>query len=162
VSRRGPEVEPEVHLPGVRSLDHTADVGIEVHASDLEELFRRAALGSLWMAVGDEGWGGGAPGQGRETLEERTLLLEETDLAALLRSWCRELLYWQEVEGFLAQEIPELEIAGAEPDPVRLRARIRGRDAPSHPVREIKGVTWHGLRVEASGEGWGARVIFDV
>jgi SHS2 domain-containing protein len=29
-------------------------------------------------------------------------------------------------------------------------------------VREIKGVTLHGLQVERSGEGWTGTVIFDV
>ncbi|NIP79498.1 MAG: hypothetical protein GWM90_09895, partial [Gemmatimonadetes bacterium] len=32
---------------GVTFLDHTADVGIDVEADDLEELFHRAALGML-------------------------------------------------------------------------------------------------------------------
>ncbi len=30
------------------------------------------------------------------------------------------------------------------------------------PVREIKGVTYHGLAVEGDDGGWEARVVFDV
>ena len=38
------ETPPEIS-PGVRELDHMADVGIVVTASEPAELFRRAALG---------------------------------------------------------------------------------------------------------------------
>jgi SHS2 domain-containing protein len=167
---------------GVWPLDHTADIGIEVEAPTLNELFRRAGAGSLWLAVGVDAWpeeevpsgsfpeGGTGPGHGEggrmaahakrpdtAGAEERSLTLEEDDLPSLLRSWCRELLYWNEVEGFLATEVTELEVAGT-----GLRARIRGQAAPREPLREIKGVTWHGLRVESRKDGWFARIIYDV
>lgn len=133
---------------GVEALDHTADVGIRVSAPDLPELFRRAGLGAVWMAVGRVS---------SEVSETRTLQLEADDLESLLRSWMRELLYLQEVEGFAAAEIQVLHVDGT-----RLEARIDGGAAPDHPMREIKGVTWHGLAVEEAPEGYRARVIFDV
>jgi len=145
--------------PGVEALDHTADVGIQVRASSLEELFRRVALGSVWMAVGS--WEPSTELPHR--LSEHSLELEGETLAELLRSWSRELLYWQEVEGLLPVEIRELEIERS-PDAsrARLRARIACGSAPDHPIREIKGVTWHGLGVEKRDDGWCARIIFDV
>lgn len=134
--------------PGVEAFDHTADVGIRVAAPNLPELFRRAGLGAIWMAVGQ------VPSQLSET---RTLRLEAGDLESLLRSWMRELLYWQEVEGFAAAEIEVLAV-----DATRLEARVDGGAAPDHPVREIKGVTWHGLVVEEAPGACRAQVIFDV
>lgn len=134
--------------PGVEAFDHTADVGIRVAAPDLPELFRRAGLGAIWMALGQ------VPSEVSET---RTLRLEEGDLDALLRSWVRELLYWQEVEGFAAGEIHVLGV-----DQTRVEARIRGGNAPERPVREIKGVTWHGLSVEEAPGECRAQIIFDV
>lgn len=138
------EAPPE----GVRPLDHTADVGIEVVAPDLVELFRRAALGALWMALGH------VPSSGREI---RDLELAAEDRPGLMRSWIREILYWQEVEGFAASSVEIAELNGS-----RIVAHVSGGEAPSHPEREMKGVTWHGLMVEPRNDHWVARVIFDV
>jgi len=142
---------------GVQALDHTADVGIRVEAPDLETLFRRVALGSLWMAVGDAE--PAAESDGASGL--RSVELEEDELDGLLRSWSREVLYWHEVEDFLVKEVPELEVTDGE-SAARLRATVRGGEAPLHPLREIKGVTWHGLRIYRSGSAWHAQIIFDV
>lgn len=152
---------------GVQPLDHTADIGILVWAPTLEELFIRAGRGSLWMAVGPRSWpkreseagearragsSGDGPGE-----EEREVVLEEEDLAGLLRSWCRELLYWAEVENYLAMEVKGLTIHEG-----RLTVRVAGLETPEHPLREIKGVTWHGLEVGTRDGGWHARIIYDV
>ena len=144
---------------GVQALDHTADVGIRVEAQDLESLFRRVALGSLWLAVGEASSLPDAA-QSKEATT-RTVELEAEGLDALLRSWSREVLYWQEVEDFLVREIPELEITNRE-SRFRLRARVRGELSPVSPLREIKGVTWHGLEVHQRGSVWHAQVIYDV
>jgi len=144
---------------GVQALDHTADVGIRVEAQDLESLFRRAALGSLWLAVGEaSSLPDAAPSKEPTT---RLVELEEEELDALLRSWSREVLYWQEVEDFLVREIPELEITNRA-SRFRLQARVRGELSPVNPLREIKGVTWHGLEVQQRGSAWYAQVIYDV
>lgn len=166
----GPEQEhvPEVGAPddasddppgpveGVESLDHTADVGIRVRAWDLETLYRRAALGALWIALGAPA----APGD-----EARTLRVFGADHPDLLRRWLQEILFLQEVEGFATGAVEALHLERG-PDGLHLEAQLRGGPAPRHPAREIKGVTWHGLRVEeGTGEdagGWLAQVIFDV
>ena len=44
----------------------------------------------------------------------------------------------------------------------RLEARVEVGPSAAVPVREIKGVTLHGLEVEREEGGWRARVIFDV
>lgn len=138
----------EIPIEGVRAIAHTADIGIEVTAPDLPELFRRAALGTLWMVLETVPDGG---------TEARTLEVEAEDDAGLLRSWLREILYWEEVEGFAAAEIDAVRIGDG-----RARGLVRGGASPPGAVREIKGVTWHGLAVEPTEGGWTARVIFDV
>lgn len=139
---------------GVTAVDHTADVALEVEAPELETLFERAAFGALWLAVGP---GGSAQGDSENGSETREVELAADDLPALLRAWIREFLYWQEVDGFQAREIEILELV-----PERVRASVRGGSAPASPEREIKGVTWHGLKVEEREGGWFAEVIFDV
>jgi len=159
---------------GVQPLDHTADVGLEVEASSLEELLVRAGEGALWLALGSTGAESGAGerphgdrfGQeGHGVGETRTLSLEADDREGLLRSWTRELLYWAEVEDFVADRVLSLEVGGEGgegADLLTVRARLQGGPSSSEPIREIKGVTWHGLVVEERPDGWFARVIFDV
>ena len=149
----------EMPVPGVRGLEHTADVGLEVEAPDLPELFRRAALGATWLVLEVE------VGEGRA--EVRNLEMTEEDLPSLFRSWLRSILFWQETEGFAVTEAA-LSFAPAplcsSPDGLAfgLRARVEGRMHPGPWVREIKGVTLHDLRVEKGEDGWYGRVIFDV
>ncbi|MFW6200828.1 MAG: archease, partial [Gemmatimonadota bacterium] len=81
----------EIPVPGVSSLEHTADVAIEVEAPDAPELFRRSALAMVYLLlerVPDDG------------TESRRVKVSSPDVPGLLREWLRELLYWHETEGF--------------------------------------------------------------
>jgi SHS2 domain-containing protein len=139
-------------FPGLRALDHAADVGLEVGAPDLPELVRRAALGMTWLLLEREP--SGAP-------QERPLQATAEEPASLLREVLRELLWWHEAEGLAAGDLAH----------VRVRETSRGLELTASarlvldegtPVREIKGVTLHGLVVERREGGWYGRVIFDV
>ena len=139
----------EIPFEGVIPLDHTADVGLEVRADDLSELFLRAALGMTHLILE-------APLP--EPEEGRMLRVVSDDLPGLLRNWLRELLYLHEVEGaaFVDAEFVDM-------DPTGLEATVRTGPDPAPPAREIKGVTLHGLDVHQEVDGgWYARVIFDV
>lgn len=144
----GSSGEADIPVVGVGSIPHTADVGIEVTAPSLAELFRRATLGALWMAfeaIPDD------------RVERRVLRVTGEDHAELLRAWLREILYWAEVEAFVTAELVDLRVADG-----LAEAHAVGGQAPAEAVREIKGVTWHGLVVEEREGGWFARIIFDV
>ncbi len=155
----GPE---ELPIPGVLGFDHTADVGLEVVGGDLPELFERAALGALWLVLERLPQG---PGEGRR--ESRSAQLVEEELPGLLRSWLRTVLFWEETDGFVLEE-PKLillptPLCGTESSQAfGLKASARGIVDRGPRVREIKGVTLHGLVVERRGREWFARVIFDV
>ncbi len=150
----------ELPVEGVSSLDHTADIGLEITAPTLPELFRRAALGAMWMVLER------APdtGAGREA---RSVELVEEELPYLLRSWLRLLLGWQESEGFVAMDpvlviFPEPLCASPDGQAFGLRGRVEGAFDSGTVVREIKGVTLHELRVEQRDGQWYGRVILDV
>ncbi|NJD20719.1 MAG: archease [Gemmatimonadetes bacterium] len=148
--------------PGVLFLDHTADVGLDLTASTLAQLFTRAALGMGCLISGGERAGVArrvAPSEppGAEPLSDRRVSLSADDLAALLREWLRELLHWHEVEG-LALRAATFDVLTER----RLEAVVTLAPAAFEPVREIKGVTLHGLRAERRGGRWAGRVIFDV
>ncbi len=67
------------------------------------------------------------------------------------------MLYLLEVERFL--------YGGATFDrlePRHLEATVRGNDGAPPGVREIKGVTYHGLAVRRARDRWTARVVFDL
>lgn len=166
---------------GITFLDHTADVGVEVRARSLPELFIRAAVGMMWLLQDREGPDGtpytpdepgprpGTPGSdgassppmesspSTEAAPTRGVILGAAGLPSLLRAWLREILYWHEMEGvsFRDARFDALTETSLEADVVLSRELVE-------PVREIKGVTLHGLSAERSGDGWVGRIIFDV
>jgi SHS2 domain-containing protein len=138
-----------------RTIEHTADLGLEIEAPTLERLFVTCAHGLAGVLLGDEV--GGAGGETGGETEWRELVLEAPDREALLVDWLRELLYIQISEGlvFRTAEIDELREG-------RLVARA-GFAPPGKPVeRELKGVTYHDLEVSRRGDAWFARIVFDL
>lgn len=162
------EQQQDYLLPGVREIEHTADLGLEVEAASLEELFQRAAAGMMALVrssdevdVPEERLGSRARPPAASA-DPRMIRIQldggaEEDLAPLLVRWLRELLYLQEVEGFVYRDttFERLDESG-------LRANVRPDPRPSPQIRELKGVTYHGLEVERAGDRWRARVIFDI
>lgn len=142
--------------PGVRELAHTADIGIELTAASWPELLRRAAEGT-WYLVFGEREEVGDPDPGDDDEEALEVVLEAGGPDALLLKWLQELLYWHEVDGFVARRVrfETLSERG-------LDARVWGGPPRHDAVRELKGVTYHGLAVTGGERGWRARVIFDI
>jgi SHS2 domain-containing protein len=169
----GSAEEGEV-LPGVRAFEHTADIGIEVHAASLDTLFERAAAGMFSMigtetegtyparseadgaghpaARVDAGEAGARPG----AITARRLDLRASDAPALLVSWLRELLYLYDSECLAFESAEFFELTDRS-----LRADVRLTPS-SGALREIKAVTYHGLAVTRTDSGWRARVLFDI
>ena len=159
---------------GVRALDHTADVGLDVVAPSVDALFDRAASGLVALLYGDDRAAGGArgadgparaaqvapgerPPDAGGTTTSRRIAVEAPDIAALLVAWLRELLWLHESAGFV-YDGARFEALTA----TTLAADARGAPAARPPAREIKGVTYHGLEVRRTNGDWHARVIFDV
>ena len=132
-------------------FDHTGDIGFEVRAIDLVELFHNAAQGMYEILVEKLP----PPGTEVESVE-----LEEATPDLLLRSFLSELLY-----RFLTRRVILVDFIAMSIGEGRLRAR--GRVARFDQARdglrtELKAVTYHQLEVRREGSGWKARVIFDV
>jgi SHS2 domain-containing protein len=150
----------EVPVPGVSGLDHTADVGLEILAPTLPELFRRAAIGAMWLVLER------TPMKGAEG-ETRPVELVEGELPQLLRTWVRLLLRWQEEDGFVAVDstvglLPAPLCTGEDGQGHGLRGSVQGVLDRGPVVRVIKGVTLHDLRLERQGGGWYGRIVLDV
>ena len=132
-------------------IDHTGDVGIVVRAARLELLFARAAWG-LFHVIADV--------EAVRPAEGRRLAVEAGDRGALLRQWLTELNYLHLVEHRLFCRFDVTALADG-----RLEAIVYGEpiDPDRHTVyTEVKAVTFHGLDVSQTPEGWRAQVIFDM
>jgi len=140
-------------IPGVREIDHTADAGIRITAPSLESLFTRAAEGMFRLVLPREA-------ASVTTASVRIEMEFSADTAeALLRDWLAELLYRHCTERILFSDFRMLKLsqtylkASAVSSPMTSGER--------EDATEIKAVTWHGLNVTRTGEGWTAEVIFD-
>jgi SHS2 domain-containing protein len=144
-------------VPGVQELEHTADVGIEIRADCLADLFRRAAAGTMALIAGGKvSWPPPAePDVAGAT--DRLVVLAQDNVESLLVHWLRELLYLLEVEGFAYRDAEFVRL-----DESSLEARVRGTGSAPPQVCEVKGVTYHGLCVERVDATWRAQVIFDI
>jgi SHS2 domain-containing protein len=141
-----------IPVTGVQALDHTADVGLEIDAGGLAELVQRAALGFTWLLLEREP-------SGQEF--HRAMRVRAPDAPSLLRQTLRELLWWHERDGLSLRELGDVAVErGTEGIELTAVARLAMDESP--PVREIKGVTLHGLVAEQRGARWYGHVIFDV
>ncbi len=129
-------------------LEHTADVGLRVYGTTLEQLFEHAALGMFDLMTDVD------VVKARGEVEIR---VEAPDIESLLVDWLTELLYIHEVENVFLSRF-EVSI-----EDLSLKATARGEsvDPSRHPLELlIKAVTFHMIEVNAK-EGY-AVVIFDV
>lgn len=142
----------DLPIPGAHALDHTADVGLALEAATLEALVERAALGMAWLLLE-------RPAAGPRT--ERRLQVSAPDAPALLREALRELLWWHEAEGLTVAALDAVQVR-ADAAGLTLSATATLAADPEPPVREIKGVTLHGLAAERRDGTWHGGVVFDV
>lgn len=132
-------------------IEHTADVGIQAFGHTLPELFIHAAQGMESLMV--------APEQIRESVS-REIAVAGHDMVSLLVAWLNELVFLFDTEYLLFRtfEIDDLTEAS-------LKGRASGEpyDVQRHELSSaIKAVTWHEASVERTGDGYKARIIFDI
>jgi SHS2 domain-containing protein len=133
-----------------REIEHTGDIGIEIDAGTRAELFRRAAIAIAQIMV--------EPANIRTAATRRLLIegLKDEDLmhdmlGALLQLFLVDGFIWADANVEEGEEGLQVEVSGEAFDPQRHEFR-----------EEIKAVTYHQLTVHKNGDGWHARVIFDV
>lgn len=133
------------------TFDHTADLGLRVTAGDLEELFAEAARGLTSLVVEDP-----------ETLKSdraTEFRIEGDDLDLLLIDLLGELLFRFETTGFLGRDFTAVHTPGG----LDVEARGEMIEGQAHRLaREVKAITYHGLKVERQDDRWMAEVIVDI
>lgn len=170
---------------GYRILDHTADIGVEVHGATRTDLFSQAALALIDLLT-DRAILTGAT-------KKIVIRIEGADMTDLWINYLREILYLFNGENFLLKDIPEInfntpksiqhfrtssteghnntnleeiridnsEVKAA----LSLEASLRGvtYNPRRHTIKtEIKAVTYHRAEVKQTPEGWQGVFIVDV
>jgi SHS2 domain-containing protein len=137
----------------VETFDHTADLGLRIRASSLDDLFQTAAEGLFDVIVAN-----------RDQVASRVrevLSLEADSTELLLIAWLNELIFRSETEHrFYGHFRVRLS-----PDARSLTAEIQGEaiDPDRHLLdHEVKAVTHHGTRLVRRADGWLAEVILDI
>jgi SHS2 domain-containing protein len=137
-----------------RTLDHTADVALEVEAASWAELLAESA-----RAFGEWTSGGTLSPELHET--ERALEVQGVDRVETWVRYWRELLRLWIVEGFL----PVHARVEAASDGRNVRARVgcvsAGALDPAH-CADVKAVTWHAARVEEREGRWIGTIVLDL
>jgi SHS2 domain-containing protein len=132
-------------------FDHTADLGLRIQSAELNGLFADAGRALLSVIVSEP--------NAVEPRESVTLQIAANELEYVFFDWLNELLYLFEAKRFLAREFEAtVEESG-------LSALVRGEtyDPARHVLaHEVKAVTYHGLTVEQTPNGWQAEVILDI
>jgi len=133
------------------TFEHTADLGLRIKAADLPTLFSEAGRGltSIIVANVDQ----------VRPVRAVNIVLPSAPLDELFFDWLTEILYVFESEHLLLTEFEvSIENTG-------LKAVARGEpvDESRHWLEhEIKAVTYHGLKVEQTADGYLAEVIVDI
>lgn len=137
---------------GRREIDHTADLGFEVWAADLEGLYAEALRGLLELCFD------------RAAVEPRQARRLEASGASeeeRLVTWLQEAYLLLEIDGWLAADVDDVELGE---DAVRGTVRGEPLDRGRHTLHtEIKAVTYHDMDVRRDADGmWRTTVIVDV
>jgi len=139
-------------LKNYEFIDHTADIGIRVKGRDLKGLFLNAAEAMFDIIA-----------EPPVSVQGKQIIKTNVDLKAdnseeLLVAWLSELLslsYAKELI-FYGFEIKQM-------DKNSLQAEASGINTEDCEIKtEIKAVTYHELKIEKTGSGWQAQIIFDV
>ena len=136
-------------------IDHTGDIGIQVTAASLPQLLERAALGMFRVLTDLEAV---------HESESTQIAVNGRDLEALMVRWLSDLNYRHTVGHVLYSAFEVAPIEETE-DGFALTATARGEpiDPDRHTVyTEIKAITFHGMEIKETDDGWAVQVIFDM
>lgn len=139
----------------LREINHTGDVGLHITAPTLPALYERAARG-LFRVLTD-------PESVRASTATR-ITAEGRDREALMVRWLSELNYHHTVDDVVYRSFA-VDAIDASGDGVALTATARREpiDPNRHTIyTEIKAVTFHGLAIQDTDDGWSVQVIFDM
>ena len=133
------------------TFDHTADLGLRVRAPGLDTLFSEAGLALFSTLV--ENLASVRP------RERADIALAGKDREYLLFDWLKELLFHFDAKHMLFSRF----VVKVGEDGLTAEAWGEPLDRARHVLEhEVKAITYHGLTVEQTADGWLAEVIVDI
>ncbi len=138
-----------------REIDHTGDVGIQITAPTLPTLFERAAHGMFRVLTDLETV---------QASDPTRITVDGRDREALMVQWLSELNYRHTVDDVLYRAF-KVDPIDSSNDTLHLAATVHGEsiDLDSHTVyTEIKAITFHGMEIQETDDGWSVQIIFDM
>lgn len=136
-------------------VSHTADVGIDIKAKSIKELFVEAARGWKYSVVENSS---------TKAAEEKRIQLSAPTLEELMVIWLNELNFYLTVKEWIMNEVVDGNIHSANSN-WDLDFLINGEtlDYQRHEIcMEIKSVTYHQLNIQKSKGQYKTRIIFDI
>ncbi len=132
-----------------RFLEHTADVQVECRAGAFEDLLREAS-GAFYEITLEH--------TSDDTSAARDIDILGASQEELMVRWLHEILFLLETERFVATRY-----VFDESDEGRVKALLEGYIcSPEERAQEVKGIAYHGLRIQEEPDGVSASVIFDL
>lgn len=132
-------------------LNHTADLGIMVHGTDIRNLFEKAARAMIDLMLDKKS---------AEKAKKTKLSLHEKDLPELMVRWLGEILYLFEGE---KEVVTGIVIDAISPSHLDATLESVPFDPVLHEILcEIKAVTYHQIEVREKNNCWEAKVFFDL
>ncbi|MBN2000259.1 archease [candidate division KSB1 bacterium] len=139
-----------MNIPNLKILDHTGDIGFELQARNMAELFSDAALGMAKLICPDFNGTG----------VFRSVLVNADDQEMLMVSWLSEINFFFQTEQYLPSKVKIIFM-----EKTSITAVLDGNmvQPGKTPVEtDIKAVTYHMLYVRETDQGASARILFDI
>jgi len=132
-------------------IDHPADVGLEAQADSVEELFEALAEGLADIVC---------PRRTVAARRRRAIRVDSPDIEAAAVDFLSAVLKAMQVDHFM---VAAVKVAAATANSVSAELSGEGYDPSRHEIAaEVKGVTYHQLKVARQDGEWYGRVIFDL
>lgn len=134
-----------------RTVDHPADVAVEIESPSLEELFSEGmmALRAIAVMVRDE-----------KVEDKIEVEVQGVDIEDLFVRWLNEGIYLIYVKRLLPMKVFDVKIEG-----FKVMSSIGVKKFVPHKDRfliELKAATYHGLKLEKRDNGYYITVVFDI
>jgi SHS2 domain-containing protein len=135
-------------------LEHIADLKIKVWGKDLPELFKNA-VAAMYQAMAGKSEIRSTKSETNSKSQILNFKLAAQDYESLLVNFLNELLYLSDVENG-AYQVLDLEIRN-----LSLKAKLCSYPLPPLEV-EIKGATYHNLKIKKINNLYETIIVFDI
>jgi SHS2 domain-containing protein len=139
---------------GFELFSHPADIGVRAWGDSLEEALEEAALGLVAVQTDLDLI---------EPREERRLEVVSPDEEFLLFDFLNEVVFFMAREKMLFGQVKVF--LEQKENQFFLEAKMKGekiKPEKHKPAVEIKGVSWHELKVKRKGKGYWVQCVLDV